>query len=195
MNQTYVDKFPAAVAVWTQLNGPYNCPFIHIVYLPCTYHKVLLNHYAAFCLDKFWAKGTSSHKCHIPITDSIVLLKQRWSKVKWEQNQQKYWLFHSIIIHHWWNPTHGNTQWKSKIEDPSEKRAYFTHTGEYHFLDTWRIRVRKRHNPRKILCSTQNPGEHSMQKSENFVEGAVINYKVIFHIAWDCKLWLITPYH
>ena len=47
--------FPAAVAVGsrTQLNVPYNCPFIHIVYLPCTSHKVLLNHYAAFCLDTF----------------------------------------------------------------------------------------------------------------------------------------------
>ena len=49
--------FPAAaVAVcplWTQLNAPYNCPFFHIVYLPCTSHKVLLNHYAAFCLDRF----------------------------------------------------------------------------------------------------------------------------------------------
>ena len=49
--------FPATVAVgrllWTQLNVPYNCPFFHIVYLPCTSHKVLLNHYAAFCLDKF----------------------------------------------------------------------------------------------------------------------------------------------
>ena len=39
--------------LWTQLNVPYNCPFIHNVYLPCTSHKVLLNHYAAFCLDKF----------------------------------------------------------------------------------------------------------------------------------------------
>ena len=50
--------------LWTQLNAPYNCPFFHIVYLPWTSHKVLLNHYAAFCLDKFWAEGTSSHKCH-----------------------------------------------------------------------------------------------------------------------------------
>ena len=76
--------FPAAVAVgflWTQLNVPYNCPFIHKVYLSCTSHKVLLNHYAVFCLDKFWAKGTSSHKCHLPFTDSIVLLKQKRSKV------------------------------------------------------------------------------------------------------------------
>ena len=39
--------------LWTQLNVPYNCPFIHNVYLPCTSHKVLLNHYTAFCLDKF----------------------------------------------------------------------------------------------------------------------------------------------
>ena len=76
--------FPAAVAVgffghnWM---SPYDCPFIHNVYLPCTSHKVLLNHYAAFCLDKFWAKGTSSHKCHLPFTDSIVLLKQKRSKV------------------------------------------------------------------------------------------------------------------
>ena len=48
--------FPAAVAVGFfghKLNAPYNCPFIHNVYLPCTSHKVLLNHYAAFCLDKF----------------------------------------------------------------------------------------------------------------------------------------------
>ena len=49
--------FPAAaVAVGFfghKLNAPYNCPFFHIVYLPCTSHKVLLNHYAAFCLDKF----------------------------------------------------------------------------------------------------------------------------------------------
>ena len=67
--------------LWTQLNVPYNCPFIHNVYLPCTSHKVLLNHYVAFCLDKFWAKGTSSHKCHLPFTDSIVLLKQKRSKV------------------------------------------------------------------------------------------------------------------
>ena len=29
-----------------------------------------------------------------------------------------------------------------KIKDPSEKRAYFTQSGEWHFLDTWRIRVR-----------------------------------------------------
>ena len=35
--------FPAAVAVgfFGQLNVPYNCPFFHIVYLPCTSHKVL----------------------------------------------------------------------------------------------------------------------------------------------------------
>ena len=48
--------FPAAVAVGFfghKLNVPYNCQFIHNVYLPCTSHKVLLNHYAAFCLDKF----------------------------------------------------------------------------------------------------------------------------------------------
>ena len=46
--------FPAAVAVgFFGHNVPYNCPFIHNVYLPCTSHKVLLNHYAAFCLDKF----------------------------------------------------------------------------------------------------------------------------------------------
>ena len=48
--------FPAAVAVGFfghKLNVPYNCPFIHNAYLPCTSHKVLLNHYAAFCLDKF----------------------------------------------------------------------------------------------------------------------------------------------
>ena len=48
--------FRAAVAVrffGHKLNIPYNCPFIHNVYLPCTSHKVLLNHYAAFCLDKF----------------------------------------------------------------------------------------------------------------------------------------------
>ena len=37
---------------------------------------------------------------------------------------------HPIIIHHWWNPTQGNTQRKSKSEDPSEKRVYFTQTGE-----------------------------------------------------------------
>ena len=73
--------------LWTQLNVPYNYSFIYNVYLPCTSHKVLLNHYAAFCLDKFWAterlpiKGTSSHKCHLPFTDSIVLLKQKRSKV------------------------------------------------------------------------------------------------------------------
>ena len=36
-----------------KLNVPYNCPFIHNIYLPCTSHKVLLNHYAACCLDKF----------------------------------------------------------------------------------------------------------------------------------------------
>ena len=69
--------FPAVSSsrlLWTQLNVPYNCPFIHNVYLPCTSHKVLLNHYAAFCLDKVSAKGTSSHKCHLPTTDSIVLL-------------------------------------------------------------------------------------------------------------------------
>ena len=48
--------FPAAVAVGFfghKLNVPYNCPFIHNVYRPCTSHKVLLNHCAAFCLDKF----------------------------------------------------------------------------------------------------------------------------------------------
>ena len=48
--------FPAAAAVdffGHKLNVPYNCPFIHNVYLPCTSHQVLLNHYAAFCLDKF----------------------------------------------------------------------------------------------------------------------------------------------
>ena len=50
--------FPAAAAVAVgffghKLNVPYNCPFINIVYLPCTCHKVLLNHYATFCLDKF----------------------------------------------------------------------------------------------------------------------------------------------
>ena len=48
--------FPAAVAVGFfghKLNVPYNCPFIHNVYIPCTSHKVLLNHYAASCLDKF----------------------------------------------------------------------------------------------------------------------------------------------
>ena len=28
------------------------------------------------------------------------------------------------------DPTQGNTQWKSKIEYPSEKRAYFTQTDE-----------------------------------------------------------------
>ena len=39
--------------------------------------------YSFLCLDKFWAEGTSSHKCHHPFTDSIVLLKQKWSKVKW----------------------------------------------------------------------------------------------------------------
>ena len=66
--------------LWTQLTVPYNCPFIHNVYLPCASDKVLLNHYAAFCLDKFWAKGTSYHKCHLPFTDSIVLLKQKRSK-------------------------------------------------------------------------------------------------------------------
>ena len=98
-------------------------------YLPYTSHTVLLNHYAAFGLDKFRAKGTSSHKCHLPFTDSIVLLKQERSKVMIAK-PEKYWLFHSIIIHHWWNPTQGNTQLKSKIEDPSEKRAYFTQTGE-----------------------------------------------------------------
>ena len=81
--QSNVD-FPAAVAVGFlghKLNVPYNCPFIHNAYLPCTPHKVLLNHYAAFWLDKFGAKGTSSHKCHLPFTDSIVLLKQKRSKV------------------------------------------------------------------------------------------------------------------
>ena len=35
--------------------------------------------------------------------------------------------------------------------------------GEYHFLGTWRIEVRKRNNPRKILCPTHNPRENSMQ--------------------------------
>ena len=47
--------FPAAVTVgfFGQLYVPYNCPFFPIVYLPCTSHKVLLNHYAAFCLDNF----------------------------------------------------------------------------------------------------------------------------------------------
>ena len=35
----------------------------------------------------------------------------------------------------------------------------------------------------KILC----------KQSENFVEGAVINYKSYYHL--DYKLWLITPYH
>ena len=47
---------PAAVAVGFfghKLNAPYNCPFIHNVYLPCTSHKGLLNHYVGFCLDKF----------------------------------------------------------------------------------------------------------------------------------------------
>ena len=48
--------FPAVVAVGFlghKLNVPYNCSFIHNVYLPCTSHKVLLNHYVAFFLDTF----------------------------------------------------------------------------------------------------------------------------------------------
>ena len=45
--------FPAAIAVGHKLNVPYNCPFIHNEYLPCTSRKVLLNHNAASCLDKF----------------------------------------------------------------------------------------------------------------------------------------------
>ena len=111
--------------LWTQLNVPYYCPFIHNVCLPCTSHKVLLNHYAAFCLDKFWAKGTSSHKCHLPFTDSMVLLKQKRSKVIIAKPAK-------ILIISFNNntPTQGNTQRKSKIEDPSEKRIYFTQTGE-----------------------------------------------------------------
>ena len=90
----------------------------------------------------------------------------KWLKITLKFAHHYWWKtlkFHSTIIHHWWNSTQGKTQWKPKIEDPSEKREYFTQTGEYHFLDTWRIKVRKRHNPRKVLCSTQNPGENSMQ--------------------------------
>ena len=124
--------FLAAVAVRFfahKLNVPYNGPFIHNVYLPCTSHKVLLNHYAAFCLERFWAKGTSSHKCHLPFTDSIVLLKQKRIKVMIAKPAKI--LFNSFnnntpLV----NLTQGNTQWKSKIEYPSEKRAYFTQTGE-----------------------------------------------------------------
>ena len=127
-NQCWFSSSSSSRLLWTQLNVPYNCPFIHNVYLPCTSHMVLLNHYVAFCLDNFWAKGTSSHKYHLPFTDSIVLLKQKRSKVMIAK-PAKTRLFHPITIHHWWNLTQENTQWKSKIEDPSEKRVYFTQTG------------------------------------------------------------------
>ena len=62
--------------LWTQLNVPSNCPFFLIVYLPCTSHQVLLNHYAAFCLDKFWAKGTSSLVNIIFVTPGVSVLER-----------------------------------------------------------------------------------------------------------------------
>ena len=54
--------------LWTQLSVPYNCPCFHIVYLPCTSHKVLLNHYAAFVLTGF------EQKERLPINVSFHLL-------------------------------------------------------------------------------------------------------------------------
>ena len=78
---------------------------------------------------------------------------------------------------------------KSKIEDSSEKRPYFTQTGEYHFVGPWRIEVRKRHNARKILCSTQYPGEISMLIGGNLVrlskESGVQKTRLI---SLDCHL-------
>ena len=41
----------------TRFNMSRHFPFFHILYLPCRPHKVLLNHYAAFC-DQLWAEGT-----------------------------------------------------------------------------------------------------------------------------------------
>ena len=39
-----------------------------------------------------------------------------------------------------------------------------------------------------MLCPTQNPGENSMQTIGNFVEGAVINYKVILSLSMRLQI-------
>ena len=62
--------FPAAVAVGFfghKLNVPYNCPFIHNVYLPCTSHKVLSNHNAVFDLTSL------SRRNVFPVTFHLLI--------------------------------------------------------------------------------------------------------------------------
>ena len=65
--------FSAAAAVTVGFFG-HNCPFFHIVYLPCTSQGFVKSLCSFLYLVNFLAEGTSSHKCHLP-TDSIVLLK------------------------------------------------------------------------------------------------------------------------
>ena len=136
----------------------------------------------SFCLDKFWAKGTSSHKYQLLFTDSIVLLKQKRSTAIWSQNQQKHWLFHSIII--------------QPRETPSESLKL-------------RILVKNEHiSPRLVNSIFLTPGGSGLERgitqgklcaphrtlvkilckqSENF-EGAVINYKVILSLSMRLQI-------
>ena len=82
--------FPAAVAVGF---FGHNWMSLIIVHSFTTY--TFLAHLLRFCEiimqlfvlisieqnERLPTKGTSSHKCHLPFTDSIVLLKQKRSKV------------------------------------------------------------------------------------------------------------------
>ena len=57
----------------------------------------------------------------------------------------------------WWNQSRKTPSKRLKSDHIS------SNPGEYNLLGTWRIEVRKRHNPRKILRPTQNTCENAMQ--------------------------------
>ena len=83
---------------------------------------------------------------------------------------------------------HENTQWKSKIEDPSEKQAYFTQTGDSIFLTPERSGLERGITQGRFCAPHRTLVKILCKQSENFVEGAVVHYKVILSISMRLQI-------
>ena len=59
-----------------------------------------------------------------------------------------------------------------KLRTPVTSEHTSPNLGEYHFLVTRRM-VRKRHNPRKILCPTQNPVKILCKKIGKLIDNKI----------------------